>query len=192
MLIALPRKGVPFRVQLRLLTSAVTLLVVLEIINLVSGRALNGLGIYPRVSQSLWTLPFAPLLHADFWHLISNLMSLVLFAILLLQHGLTRFWLVTVGVTLLGGFGVWLFARPAYHLGSSLLIFGYFGYLLLAGVVSREVKLLLISIGIGLLYGSLLWGVLPQQHWVSFEAHLFGFLAGLVCAVLFGRARNAA
>lgn len=165
-------------------------MLLLEAINTISGRALNTMGIYPRAVQSLWTLPVAPLLHANAWHLAGNLVTLALFAVLLMQHGMIRFWLVTAGVTLLGGFGVWLFGRPAYHLGSSLLIFGFFGYLLVAGWLSREGWLWFISIATGLLYGGLLLGILPQHHGVSFESHLFGFLAGLVCAVCFGRAQH--
>ena len=39
-----------------------------------------------------------------------------------------------------------------------------------------------------LLYGGVLWGVLPTNPRVSWEAHLFGFVAGLVAAAwLHGR-----
>ncbi|MEP3665718.1 MAG: rhomboid family intramembrane serine protease, partial [Roseibium sp.] len=37
---------------------------------------------------------------------------------------------------------------------------------------------------VGLLYGSILWGVLPGQPGVSWEAHLFGALAGAAAAFL--------
>ena len=189
MLIPIRRYPVPLTRQIRHLGLLLTLMVLVELVNTISGRALHGLGILPRHLDSLWHIPLAPFLHANLWHLFGNLTMLTLFGLLLFQHGLARFWLVTWTVTLLGGLGVWWFGRPAYHMGSSLLIFGYFGYLLLAGLLSRELKLLLISIGIGIVYGGLLWGVLPQQHWVSFEAHLFGFLAGLISAVIMGRAR---
>lgn len=36
----------------------------------------------------------------------------------------------------------------------------------------------------GVLYGGILWGVLPGNPVVSWEAHLFGFLAGLLAALL--------
>ncbi|MEP3686880.1 MAG: rhomboid family intramembrane serine protease, partial [Sulfitobacter dubius] len=39
---------------------------------------------------------------------------------------------------------------------------------------------------VGVLYGSILWGVLPGQPGVSWEAHLFGAIAGAVAAVLVG------
>jgi membrane associated rhomboid family serine protease len=37
---------------------------------------------------------------------------------------------------------------------------------------------------VGVLYGSILWGVLPGQPGVSWEAHLFGAIAGAAAAFL--------
>jgi membrane associated rhomboid family serine protease len=37
---------------------------------------------------------------------------------------------------------------------------------------------------VGVLYGSILWGVLPGQPGVSWEAHLFGAIAGAGAAFL--------
>lgn len=38
-----------------------------------------------------------------------------------------------------------------------------------------------------LVYGSMIWGVLPVQQGVSWQAHLFGALAGVLLAVRQGR-----
>ena len=37
---------------------------------------------------------------------------------------------------------------------------------------------------VGLLYGAMIWGVLPGRAGVSWEAHLFGALAGVAAAIL--------
>ena len=37
------------------------------------------------------------------------------------------------------------------------------------------------------LYGGVLWGVLPSNPAISWEAHLFGFIGGLVAAALLHR-----
>lgn len=190
MLIPLRRTPMPFKRQVQILITGALLMTGLEVVNLLTGRALNAFGIIPRYAPSLWHLPLAPLLHGNIWHLLGNLSTLILFTLLLFQHGTQRFWLVTWGVILLGGSGVWLFARPAVHLGASLLIFGYFGYLVLAGLISREIRLLLITVLVAMFYGGLIWGVMPQQPWVSYESHLAGLLAGLLLAILFGRARR--
>ena len=40
-----------------------------------------------------------------------------------------------------------------------------------------------IAAGVALVYGAMVWGVLPGQPGVSWEAHLFGALAGVVAAM---------
>ncbi|MFN8796841.1 MAG: rhomboid family intramembrane serine protease, partial [Pseudanabaena sp.] len=33
-------------------------------------------------------------------------------------------------------------------------------------------------------YGGLIWGLLPTRSYISWEAHLFGFIGGIVAAKL--------
>lgn len=93
--------------------------------------------------------------------------------------GSKRFWTLTVGITLLSGALVWLFARGTYHVGASGLIFGYFGALLARAVIERTIVSIVIAFVTVTLYGGLLWGVLPIRSYVSFEGHLFGLIAGI-------------
>lgn len=188
MILTFRRQKVPVTQQFRWLTLMALLFLVAEAANVLSGRAFNVFGIIPRAVDSLPGIFISPLLHGNFAHFIGNLPPLLLFAWLVILHGRLRFFLVTLGVIALGGLGVWFFARPAIHIGASGLVFGYFGFLLVAGLISREFKLLLISILVGFFYGGMLIGVLPIQAFVSFEAHLFGLLAGVFMAFLFGRA----
>jgi membrane associated rhomboid family serine protease len=46
------------------------------------------------------------------------------------------------------------------------------------------------SLIVGFLYGSLIWGVLPSQPGVSWQAHFFGFVGGAVAAQLLGRRKK--
>lgn len=82
--------------------------------------------------------------------------------------------LVNAVVIGLGGALVWLFGSSAIHIGASGLIFGWFGFLLARGLVDRSPITLGAALVVGFLYGSILWGILPGQPGVLWEAHLFG------------------
>jgi membrane associated rhomboid family serine protease len=81
------------------------------------------------------------------------------------------------------------FGRDGQHLGASGVVYGYFGYLVLAGWLSKRVWLALISVGVVFFYGGLIWGVLPTQSYISWESHLFGFVSGLFLAYQFRQSK---
>ena len=82
-----------------------------------------------------------------------------------------------------GGLGVWLFAgRFTNHVGASGLIFGYLGFLLARGIFERSFPWMLAACAILFVYGGLLFGVLPGRAGVSWQSHLFGFVAGVGAA----------
>jgi membrane associated rhomboid family serine protease len=62
------------------------------------------------------------------------------------------------------------------------LIFGYVGYLLARGVLKRSLGPMILALLVAVVYGGVLWGVLPGQRGVSWEGHLFGFVGGVVAA----------
>lgn len=59
-------------------------------------------------------------------------------------------------------------------------MFGYFGAILARAVMERSISAVAIGIGTVMAYGGLIWGVLPQRSYVSFESHLFGLIAGIL------------
>lgn len=102
-------------------------------------------------------------------------------------------WLVTAGVVLLGGLGVWLLGGPGtVHIGASGVVYGYAAFLAVYGLVSRHPWRALVGVLVVVLYGSMLWGVLPLREGVSWQGHLFGALAGVALAVWLGRQDRAA
>jgi membrane associated rhomboid family serine protease len=146
-------------------------------------EALDGLGIRPRVIDSLPGIALSPFLHGGFPHLIANTLPFVVLGWFVMLRAVRDFAIVTVVVAVLGGLGVWLFGRGGtVHIGASLLIFGYLGFLILRGYFQRSFGSVLIAVVVGALYGSALVGVLPGQRGVSWEGHLFGFLGGVACA----------
>lgn len=157
---------------------------------LVFRRTLDAWGIRPRTVSGLWGIVLAPFLHGGFGHLIANTIPLLTLGWLVALHRASDFVAVTGIVTLLGGTGVWLFARPGtIHIGASILIFGYLGFLLARGYFERSVVSIVVALLVGLVYGGALWGVLPGQRGVSWEGHLFGFLAGVASAWLLATKR---
>ena len=181
------RNQIPFKQQMRMVMIFMAIIAVIEVVNFFTFRSLVQFGISPR---NLLSLPFiftAPFIHGDLWHFFSNIVPLGVFSFLMLQHGKSRFYIITITCILLTGISVWLLARNATHVGASGLIYSYFGYLLFAGIISREIKLILISIAVGFLYGGMVFGVLPMNPYVSWESHLFGLLSGIACAFWWGK-----
>ena len=147
-------------------------------------------GIKPRVITGLDGILFAPLLHAGFAHLLANSVPLILMGTFVLADGAKRFLLSTAQIAAVSGLGVW-FLGPADSLtvGASGVIFGYLGVLLMRGLVERSWWNIAVGVLIALLYGWQLIGVLPTDERISWQAHLFGFIGGLIAAVVFRRRR---
>ncbi len=160
----------------------VALIWAVEAVNLFFGHGLASWGILPRSPAGLIGIPLAPLLHGSFWHTLSNTVPLLFLGALTLTRGKRVFWQTTVSVTLLSGALVWLFARQSYHIGASGLVFGYFGALLARAVFERSLAAVALGILTVVVYGGLIWGILPLRSQVSFESHLFGLIAGILVA----------
>jgi membrane associated rhomboid family serine protease len=150
---------------------------------------LNTLGIVPQQVIGLRGILFAPFLHGNFQHLISNTLPLIVLGWLVMLWETTDLLVVSVISMLVGGLGTWLFGGAnTVHVGASGVIFGYLGYLLLRGYFERSLPALLMSLFIGVSYGStVLAGVLPGAPGISWQGHLFGFLGGVITAKLASR-----
>ena len=161
----------------------VALLYGLELVDTFLGNRLDGYGIRPRDDEGLVGVLVAPLLHAGWAHLVSNTVPLLVLGFLILLSGLRRWAEVTGLVWLVGGLGTWLVADPrTIHLGASVLVFGWLVYLLLRGIFSRSAGQILVGVLVLLVYGGLLFGVLPGQPGISWQGHLFGAVGGALAA----------
>lgn len=148
-----------------------------------SGHRLSDFGaIVPRTLHGLWGVPFSAFLHGDLAHLAYNTVPFAILGWLVISGGTQRFLAATGLIIVLGGLGVWLFARSAAHLGASGLIFGYFGYLLARALFERSASSILFAFAAIFLYGGIWWGLLPTRGPLSWEAHLFGAIAGVTSA----------
>ncbi|GAA4458716.1 rhomboid family intramembrane serine protease [Phytohabitans houttuyneae] len=152
----------------------------------------RSVGIVPHHIEGLDGVFFAPFLHHGFDHLYSNSVPLILLGTFVLAAGGRRFLYSTLFIIFASGLGVWFTGSPnTVVVGASGVIFGYLGLLLMRGLVERSWWNVGVVLLVGLLYGwQLIGGILPSDPQVSWQGHLFGFLGGLVAAILFRRRRT--
>ncbi|MDX6719485.1 MAG: hypothetical protein QOJ63_1739 [Solirubrobacteraceae bacterium] len=185
------RLGPDRTAALRLVVAMVAVMWITEVIDLAVGHRLDGYGIHPRDVDGLPEIVSAPFLHAGFGHLISNTIPFAVMGAAIALGGLARVALVTVIVGVVSGLGVWLVAPSnEVHLGASGLVFGYASYLVTRGVLSRRLIEIVIGVAVVAVWGiGLLQGLLPQER-ISWQAHLFGAIGGVIAAFLLAGRRE--
>jgi membrane associated rhomboid family serine protease len=160
----------------------------------VSGHALDGLGITPRTPSELVDVVPAAFIHFGFGHVAANSVPLLVLGFLAALGGLRRFVAISALIIVVDGLGVWLVA-PAHSntAGASGLIFGLFGYLIVTGFVERRPLGILAGLLVAAVWGTaFLAGLAPTQTGISWQGHLIGLTAGVGAAVAFRRRRTSA
>ena len=168
---------------LAVLAGFVLLLYLSEAVDTVLGHELDDDGILPRRSDGLDGVLWAPLLHGGWAHLVANTLPVLVLGFLALAGGLGQFIAVTATVWLVSGLGTWLVGdQGTVHLGASGLVFGWMAFLLVRGFFAGSLRQIALAAVLFLLWGGMLWGVLPGVPGVSWQGHLFGALGGLLAA----------
>jgi membrane associated rhomboid family serine protease len=177
---------------LLLVAAMVALMWILEVVDVVADHRLDDYGIHPRDVDGLPEIFAAPFLHAGFGHLISNTVPFLAMGAAIALGGLVRVAVVTLIVAAVSGFGTWLIAGSnSVHLGASGVVFGYATYLVARGIYSKRLSELAIGVVVVAIWGiGLLQGLLPQER-ISWQAHLFGAVGGVVAATVLARRREA-
>ena len=165
------------------------LLYVIELFDQITGGALDYEGIRSRSLPGLAGVLWAPLLHGGWAHLFANTVPFLVFGFLAMAGGVLQWIMVTAVIWVVSGLGVWLVGPgDTSTIGASGVIFGWLVFLLVRGFFARSFRQILLAVGLFLVWGSVLLGVLPGSPQVSWQGHLFGALAGLLCAMLVARA----
>lgn len=175
---------------LKIILCFLAILWVFETVNTFLGHRLNVLGIYPRELETLPGIVLWPFLHANFQHLIMNTTPLAMLGFFVALRGWAVFVKASLLILVLGGLGVWLFGRPAFHIGASGLVFGFFGFLVAIGIYEKSLPALAIASFAIFYYGGMIYSVMPGEAFVSWEAHLFGLCAGVFAARIFAIRRR--
>lgn len=155
------------------------------------GFPFSFLGIVPRTLFGLIGIVTAPMLHGSFNHLVSNTLPL------LFLGGVLFFFYTPIGSTVFfrayfwTNIMVWLFGRSnSSHIGASGVVYGLAFFLIFFGIFRRDFTSMLISIVVILLYGGVIYGVLPSDPQVSWESHFAGALVGIYTAIGFSSKKN--
>ncbi len=162
----------------------------IELLNTILLHRLSALGgVHPREVAGLVGIVAMPFLHGGWMHLVSNSIAIMLFgSTMLLMRPKGEFFFVSVVTGVVAGVFVWCVgASGSSHVGYSGVLFGYFGYLVSIGAFERKPGTVLLSVSFALVYGTMIFGVLPGTTGISWEGHLGGFLGGVGAAALVSR-----
>ena len=177
---------IDWQTQAKILRDCVVMAWVIGIVNFAYlGGGLNRLlGIRPREPLGLLGILFSPFLHRNAGHLIANTLPFAILGWLVLLQDIDNFYALSMAILLVSGLGTWVFGRSAIHLGASGLIFGYLGYLIARGYLEVTVMTIGLAFMVMLLYGGQVGSMLPNsdETTLSWEAHMFGFLGGVLAA----------
>lgn len=181
------------RGQLILLGGFVAFIWLVELVDwVILDGALDAYGVKPRTLTGLRGILFMPFLHRGFGHLMANTVPIIVLGWLVMLRRTTDIFAVAAISMLVGGLGIWFFgASNSVHVGASGLVFGFFGFLLARAYFERSLAAIAAALVVFLLYGGIIWGVLPGQVGVSWLGHLFGFFGGILAAYLLSRRRLA-
>lgn len=149
------------------------------------GFNFNKLGVFPRTLSGLKGVFFTHFIHSNVNHLFNNTIPLfVLLGILFYFYKEVAFKLLFFGA-LFTGFFTWIFARDAYHIGASGVVYLLFSFVFFSGIIKKHYRLIALSLVVIFLYGSMIWYVFPIKEGISWEGHLSGFIVGLFLALFY-------
>lgn len=144
----------------------------------------NHFGIIPRNITGLVGIVFSPFLHANLFHIISNSVPLLVLGCFVRLNGRSTYWFATVGIMAIGGLGTWLFSTGGMVVGASGLVFGYWSFLIVNGILKKSLLSIALSVVTLLFYGGLLFSFIHFSHYISWAGHFWGAIGGFSVAYL--------
>lgn len=176
------------RVSAIIPTILVAIMWLVKIIEVLFHLDFSFLGVKPVSPEGIPGIFLFHFIHGDWQHLFANTIP-----ILVLGSALYYFYRPIANRILLilifsVGLLTWCGARGGVHIGASGLVYGLTFFLMLSGFIRRDKKLIIISLVVVFLYGSLVWGLYPKyaiENNISWEGHLSGFVMGIVLAIFY-------
>ncbi len=160
---------------------------VLFIATLINDNVLFQLGLVPSLFRERpWTIVTNMFVHAGFWHLFGNMLTLFYFGRALLQLvGQNKFLLLYFGGGILGNIlYIWLGAPQSIAIGASGAVYAIAGALAIMIPRVRVFAYFIIPMPLWLLVlvFFVLWSFIPGVAW---QAHIGGLVAGLIAGFFF-------
>jgi membrane associated rhomboid family serine protease len=145
-------------------------------------------GIVPRNAAGLPGIITSVFIHGNLEHIASNSLPLLILGTMLFYFYRKIAMSAALWIWLVSGLWLWVGGRnggqyPMYHIGASTLIYGLASFLFFSGILRRHLQLMVVSMLVVFMYGSITWGIFPFDKEISFEGHLFGAIAGLLVAL---------
>ncbi len=158
--------------------------------------------IIPLNPYGLKGIFFSPFLHGSLEHIFGNSVPIFVLIFLLIQF----YPFIAKKVFFLGWFVtallVWLLppvdiftgeVDQVCIIGASGIVYTLAFFLFFSGVFRWNMKLLTVSLVVALYYGSLIWGVMPEELFsrlevpsrISWQSHLSGAIVGIMMAFMF-------
>lgn len=158
--------------------------------------------IIPLTPEGLKGIFFSPFLHGNLEHILGNSLPVLGLMFLLFQfyNGIGK--VVLLAGWIATGLIVWLLPPVDFYtgefiysciIGASGIVYVLAFFLFFSGIFRWDLKLLAVTLVVGLYYGGLVWGVFPEELFykldepskVSWQSHLSGAIVGVVLAFMF-------
>ena len=142
-------------------------------------------GLMPREISHWFGVFTMPFLHASLSHIFSNSVSFIVLGTMLFYfypEKALRVFLISYFFT---GILTWIIGIGGIHIGASGMIYAFAAYIFTVGAQNGNIQNMALSLIVVFLYGSMVWGLYPQNTGISWEGHLAGAVTGLVCAFIY-------
>ena len=163
----------------------------IQVVNALLGYQLSyQFGVQAWNPLSLPEVFTAPFLHYGWDHIEGNSGPLFIFGFLAAFRGVRKFVSVTIVIIVVSGLGAWLTSTPGtVTAGASGVVFGYFGYIMVRGLFDRHGIDIVIGVVMALSFAYQFSVIVPGTPGVSWQGHLFGFVAGILGGWVFRERR---
>ena len=165
----------------------VALMWAVKIVEVSLGIDLSRWGLSPHSLKGLVGIFTLPFLHANWEHLLSNSVPILVLGTALYYCYPTLANRVLLITWLGSGLLTWCIGNPeSTHIGASALVYGLNLFLIASGFIRGNRLLIVISLIMVFLYGGFIWDMIPSiaiPQNISWEGHLSGAIIGVLLAV---------